>query len=997
MKISKGRVVFGVLLTLLAIGCGTSKVENSKNKTPVVDVAQKPIPDPEIQQYHYAYDSDAQRRWVDSVYTNLTFDERIGQLFMVAAYSNKDSVHVNSIAKLIRNNKIGGLIFFQGGPGRQAKLTNKFQALSRIPLFIGIDAEWGLSMRLDSTYRYPYNMTLGAVKDTSLIRKLGKRMGYESKRMGIQFNFAPVVDINTNPNNPIIGFRSFGESKEIVAKAAIALIKGVQSEGVLSTAKHFPGHGDTETDSHFALPLVSFSAERLNEVEFYPYKKLFDAGLSSVMVAHLNVPALDPRENYPSSISYNIVTNVLQKQLGFHGLVFTDALNMKAAANYLKPGEIDLEAFMAGNDILLFPENVARAYEKICQAIVDTKITPERLEYSVKKILRFKYKSGLNKYKPIDATNLFNDLNNPQSEALQYELFENAVTIAKNENSVLPIENLASTKIAYVKMGDDSNSAFLSTLKSYTTVTEIYHENIDSLNYQLKDYNIVIIGFHKNDKPWKNHDFTSAELDRLQKIAAQNNVVLDIFAKPYSLLQIHDFTNIESIVISYQNHDVAQKVSAEIIFGAVGAKGRLPVSIGNNFSIGDGIETSKSNILGFATPENVGMNSKVLDQIDYFAAKAINGKMAPGIQILVARHGKVVFQKSYGYHTYERKIKTANNDLYDIASLSKIVGTLPLVMQEYDQKKVNLESQLSSMLPIFDGTDKATINFKDLLLHNAQLTPWIPFYNSTLDEIKKPSPKYYRKIRDKEFSIPVADSLFLRTDYRDSLFRKIVDSKLLPKKEYKYSDFTFMILQEWIEKLNGQPLDVLANKNFFAPMGMSRTAYNPLKKFNKYIIAPAEIDNYFRYQTIQGTVHDMAAAMLGGVGGHAGVFSDAMDVAKIMQMYLQRGNYGNHRYFSEATFDDFNKCYYCDQGNRRGLGFDKPQLRGTAGPTCNCVSMKSFGHTGFTGTMAWADPESDVIYVFLSNRTFPNNPENTLSKQNIREDIQKIIQASIIK
>ncbi len=997
MKISFGRFVIGVLISVISIGCATSKDTKPKTKTPPEVVAHKPIPQPEIQRFQYTYDSPAQHRWVDSIYNSLSFDERIGQLFMVAAYSNKDSVHVNSVAKLIKNNKIGGLIFFQGGLGRQAKLTNKFQAMSRIPMFIGIDAEWGLSMRLDSTYRYPYNMTLGAIKDTSLISKLGKRLGYESKRMGIQFNFAPVVDINTNPKNPIIGFRSFGESKEIVTNAAIALMKGVQSEGVLSTAKHFPGHGDTATDSHYALPLVNFSTERLNEVEFYPYKKLFDAGLSSVMVAHLNVPSLESRPNYPSSISYNIVTNILQKQLGFHGLVFTDALNMKAAANYLKPGEIDLEAFLAGNDILLFPENVPRAYEKICKAIEDSVISSERMEYSIRKILKFKYKSGLNKYKPIVTENLYNDLNDPADEALQYELFENAVTIVKNENNILPIKNLVSAKIAYVKMGDDVNSDFLSTLKSYADVTEVYHENIDSLNLLLKDYNTVIVGFHKNDKPWKNHDFSKAELERLKIISSQNSVILDIFTKPYSLLQIPEFTNYKAVVISYQNHPVAQKVSAEIIFGALPAVGRLPVSIGGNFKINDGIETIKTNILGFATPENVGMDSGRLKQIDFIAEKAISGKMTPGLQVLVARHGKVIFQKSYGYHTYDKNIKTANSDIYDIASLSKVVGTLPLVMQEYDEHKVNLDTQLSSMLPIFEGSNKATIDFKDLLLHNAQLQPWFAFYNSTLDENKKPSPKYYQKIQSADFSIAVADSLYLRTDYRDSLFKKIIDSNLLPKKEYKYSDFTFMILQKWLEKVNGEPLDILAHKNFFAPMGMSSTMYNPLRKFNAYVIVPTEIDNYFRYQKIQGTVHDMAAAMLGGVAGHAGVFSDAMDVAKIMQLYLQKGNYGGHQYFSEKTFDDFNKCYYCSEGNRRGLGFDKPQLPNTSGPTCGCVSPQSFGHTGFTGTMAWADPVSDIVYIFLSNRTFQGNGVNTLSKENIREDIQKIIQASIIK
>jgi beta-glucosidase-like glycosyl hydrolase len=312
----------------------------------------------------------------------MSFDEKLGQLFMVSAYSNKDSIHVKSIEKLIQENKVGGLIFFQGGPVRQALLTNRFQSKARIPLLIGIDAEWGLGMRLDSTYRYPWNMTLGAIQKKKLIEKVGMQMGEENKRIGVHFNFAPVVDINTNPKNPIIGFRSFGEEKENVAESAAAIMKGYQSMGLLATGKHFPGHGDTEVDSHNALPTITFSKERLDDVELYPYKKLFAEGLASVMVAHLNVPSLEPRENTPSSVSHNIITDVLKNQMGFKGLIFTDALNMKAAANFRQPGEIDLEAFLAGNDILLCPENVPVAIEKLCMAYQDSLISDERLAIS---------------------------------------------------------------------------------------------------------------------------------------------------------------------------------------------------------------------------------------------------------------------------------------------------------------------------------------------------------------------------------------------------------------------------------------------------------------------------------------------------------------------------------------------------------------------------------------------------------------------------------------
>ena len=991
MKNSVVKTLFLSCLFIFAVSCVSKKKVITK-PVEVVVTPIKPLDD------KYDFDSESQKKWVDSVYNKLTFDERIGQLFMIAAYSNKDSVHANKIDKLIRYSKVGGVIFFQGGPVRQAILTNRFQSKSRLPLLIANDAEWGLSMRLDSTYRYPWNMTLGAIRDSKLIEKVGIQMGEQSKRMGIHFNFAPVLDINTNPKNPVIGFRSFGEDKVNVAESASAFVKGYQSTGLLATGKHFPGHGDTDVDSHLALPTVSFSKERFNDVEFYPYKKLFSEGLASVMVAHLNVPSLEPSQNVPSSVSYNIVTNVLKNQLQFKGLIFTDALNMKAASNFRKPGEIDLEAFLAGNDILLCPENVPVAEETIRKAYHDTLISEERLAYSVKKILKYKYKVGLNSYKPVSIPNLYNEINTPANDALQYELYENAITVLKNKNELLPINKLENNKIAYVKLGDDANSSFVTTLKKYTEITEVSDANVDSLNVKLQNYNTVIVGFHKSDKAWKKQEFSETELLWLQEIAKKNIVILDVFAKPYSLLPIATFDEIEGVVLSYQNSDVAQVVSAELLFGAIEAKGKLPVSINTHFKVNDGLSTEKLNRLGFSTPENVGMNSATMSKIDNFANFAITNKMTPGIQILVARKGKVIYQKSFGYHTYENKVKVVNSDIYDVASLTKILATLPNVMQQYDQKKVNMETTLGTMLPIFANSDKQDIHFKELLSHYARFQAWIPFYEGTLDSSKKPSAKYYRKVADNQFSKQVADSLFIRNDYHDTIMKKIIESKLIPKKEYKYSDFTFIILKDYLERVTGKKLDVLVQENFYNSLGMNNTTFNPLKKFNKYIIPPTENDTYFRHQILQGYVHDMEAAMEGGVGGHAGIFSNTMDIAKIMQMYLQKGSYGNQRYFSEKTFTDFNTCYFCSEGNRRGIGFDKPQQPGMAGPTCGCASLTSFGHTGFTGTMTWADPETEIVYVFLSNRTFPGtNATNTLSKENIREDIQRVIYDAIIK
>ena len=992
------RVLFLLFLLFLVINCGTTKtaiVLQNTIKTEVPKFEETYNQQVKSDRKNYFPDSNAETKWVDSIYKTLTFDDKVGQLFMIAAYSNKDETHFKEVEKLIEENKVGGLIFFQGGPNRQAKLTNRFQSKSRIPMFIGIDAEWGLSMRLDSTYKYPFNTTLGAIRDLNLIKKVGQNMAKESKRLGIQFNFAPVLDINTNPKNPIIGHRSFGEEKVNVTEHSIALMDGAQSEGIFSTGKHFPGHGDTALDSHYALPLVNFTKERLDLVELYPYKRMFDEGLVSVMVAHLNIPSVESRANWPTSVSYNVVTNLLQKELGFEGLIFTDALNMKAASKFMKPGDIDLEAFLAGNDILLFPENVPLAYEKICVAYQDSIISDERLDKSVKKILHYKYKSGLNKLKSVDVKNLSKDLITSSKDALQYQLYEHAVTVLKNKDNIFPIKNL-NQKIAYVKLGDDVNSAFVSTLKKYTEITEVTSNNIDTLNVKLKDFNTVIVGYHKSDKAWKKHDLSETELLWLQKIAENNVVIFDAFSKPYSLSPITNFDGIEAVVMSYQNADIAQEVSAELLFGAIASQGKLPVTINDQFPVNLGLETEKINRLGFTAPENVGMSQETLSKIDAVAKKAIDAKMTPGIQLLVARRGKVIYQKSYGYQTYEKIDKVLNSTLYDVASVTKMVSTLPNVMQLYDNKQVNLETKLGEMLPIFQNTDKSDISFKDLLSHYARLQAWIPFYKQTLDSLKMPLKEIYNTTYSHDFSKQVSENLYIKNSYQDSILKQIANSKLLDKKEYKYSDFTFIILKEYLEKITGKSISDLSQNNFYKTLGMNNTTYNPLQKIDCSLIAPTENDTYFRHTLIQGYVHDMEAAMEGGIAGHAGIFSNAMDIAKMMQMYLNKGNYGTINYFSPETFDVFNTCNFCLEGNRRGLGFDKPQL-GKEGPTCGCVSKASFGHTGFTGTIAWADPETEIIYVFLSNRTFPDsNAPNRLSKENIREDIQKIIQDAIL-
>ena len=940
-----------------------------------------------------------QEKWVDSILSSMTIDEKIGQLFMIQAYSNLDSVHENEIKEMIQKYHVGNLIFMQGTPIKQVELTNKYQSFSKVPLMIGFDGEWGLDMRLKNSYRFPWNMSLGAIQDNSLIHKFGEHIGNHARRIGIHVNFAPVVDINTNPLNPIIGNRSFGENKINVTQKAIAFSKGMQSMGVLANAKHFPGHGDTASDSHLKLPVLNFNRQRLDSVELYPYKRVFDAGMASVMTAHLSIPVLEPNPKLPTSLSSNVVTDLLKYKLGFLGLIFTDGLNMKGAANYSSSSEINLAAILAGNDILLIPHDIPETINLFKTSIQTGVLSYERIDESVRKILLAKYKVGLHTYKPIELLNLEKDINTPEDEVLHRELVKNSMTLIKNKKKLLPISDLKKLhKIAYVALGEASHDPFFKELQKYSEIFKVEKDNLNQIIDTLEDFDLVIVGFHKsNAHPWKPYQFSNKESVWLHEISRKNKTILSVFASPYSLLNIKSFNNLESILVAYQNSVIAQKIAAQTIFGAIDAKGVLPVSIKNKFPEGTSISTKKLKRLQYSIPESVGMSSVKLQRIDSVANLVLEKKMSPGLQILVARHGVVVYEKSFGFHTDKKNNSVKSTDVYDVASLTKILASLPMMMKAEEDKKIKLSSTVKSILPAFKNSNKDTLTVLEILSHYGRLKAWIPFYKLTQDSITKNNLKeFYSQTRSKRFSIKVAENLYLNNSYKDSIYKFIRDSEQRIEAGYKYSDLGYYLFKEVLEKKYKSSLDDLVQEQFYKPLGANRMTYLPLNKLDKSSIVPSEKDTYYRNQLLHGYVHDMGAAMLGGVAGHAGLFANANDVAKMMQLYLQKGYYGGKRYFKKETFDKFNKRYYSEKKVRRGLGFDKPQLDPEIKATCGCVSDESFGHSGFTGTYTWADPESEILYVFLSNRVFPTMENYGLVDEDIRTKIQQIIQDAIL-
>ncbi|MCA0933782.1 serine hydrolase [Lutimonas saemankumensis] len=941
-------------------------------------------------------DSIAQDQWVDSIMKTMSVEQKIGQLFMVAAYSNKDEAHEKFISDLITKHHIGALIFFQDQAVKQVELTNRYQALSKIPLLIGIDGEWGLRMRLKNTVAFPYNMALGAIRDNRLLYDMGKQMGKHMKREGVHINFAPVVDVNTNPLNPVIGNRSYGEDVQNVTRKAVAFMKGIQSENIMACAKHFPGHGDTSQDSHKTLPSVNHDRARLDSVELYPYREIFKEGIGAAMVGHLSVPALEPNESLPSSLSHNIITGLLKEEMGFKGLVVTDALNMKGSTNFASSEEINLQAILAGNDLLDVPLEVAKSIELFKKAYSKGALTKERLDESVRKILKTKYRAGLNNYQPIATDNLMKDLNTIEDDLMNRRLVESSITLVQNKNEVLPVSDLEKNRVAYIKIGKHNNRTFVKRLNDYTKVDVITARSLSEYLNKLKNYETVIVGFHTSLGAYANYKIADDELALLEGIAEKHKVILNVFASPYSLLKLESYEHIDGIIVSYQNTALAQDLSAQMIFGALDIKGMLPVNIKDEFKYGYGLQLSSIDRLGYSIPEDVGLDRSKLKKIDSVAAMVIDSAMAPGLHVLVARHGKVVFRESYGYYTYDQKKKVDNNSVYDLASVTKILGGLPMIIKAEEDGKFDLDSPLGELMPVLKGSNKDTVTVREALSHYAKLKPYIPYYETMVEgDDNTPMEKYFSSKPSSKYSIKVAENLFLRTDYRDTIYKLIAEAPQREELEYKYSGLPFYLFKDYLEKAYGQSLDELNANYFYKPLGATTLVYNPLNKIPKSTIVPTEDDSFFRHQLLHGNVHDEGAAMMGGVSGNAGLFGNSNDVAKMMQMYLQKGYYGGKSYFKPESFDKFNRRYFEEKGVRRGLGFDKPQLDESMA-TCGCVSFKSFGHSGYTGTYTFADPDSGIVYVFLSNRVYPTRENNKLGDADIRTVVQGLIQESIM-
>lgn len=959
-------------------------------------------------------------RWVDSVFQTMSDDERIGQLFMIAAYPKADAANMKMLQDCVNNMKIGGILFRQGNPVTQAQVTNRLQQASRIPLFVALDGEWGLSMRLSGTTRFPKNMMLGAIEDERLVEAYAREVGRQCNEMGIHINFAPVLDVNNNPDNPVIGLRSFGESPDGVTQKGIAYARGLESMNVMAVAKHFPGHGGTSEDSHHTLPTVRHTVDSLERIELAPFRQYIDHGFAGVMTGHLYVPALDSVTNRATSLSDMMITGLLKEKMGFEGLCFTDALEMKGAtANDAESPTV--QSLLAGNDIALAPGSLNKEYEAVKQAIRDNILKMDDIYAHCKKVLQYKYIAGLDRYKPVETKGLSERLNTPYADWLAAKLNAESITVLKNEQKYIPLKQLDKKKIAALTIGEPTENGFLAMLNRYCPVTAFQitakskDAEIKNVLTALESYDAIICGV-----------FTTgiSEPAQLQKLSSKKDLIYVFFTQPYfGKTYQRSIESAKSLIMAYEATPYSQQFAAQVIFGGIPAKGKLAVTIPGLYPAGTGILTPKMR-LGYHRPEEAGMRTACLDSIGLIVNEGLRQEAYPGCQVLVAKDGMIVYSKSFGYYDYQHKKPVTESSVYDLASVTKATGTLLAVMKTYDDALLTLDAPISVYLPEMQETDKSDLRIEELLYHQSGFPPVIGLYMNTIDKssfsgnlfsrtkssahpVRYDAQTYVRNdfnflpeivsdSRKADFTTQVARNFYLHASFGDTIMHEIKQAKLSRRGRYVYSCVNFVVLKMIVERQMNQPMDKLLRTAFFDRLGAYCTTYNPLDRLDSSLIVPTEDDRFIRRQLLHGYVHDEIAAFQGGVSGNAGLFSNANDLAKALQLYLNNGVYGGETYLSEATCKLFTQSK--SAVSRRGLGFDKPETGSSRTSPCGELAPPGvYGHTGYTGTCFWIDPENGLTYIFLCNRVHPSRLNTNLFTQNIRTRIQDVIYRSFAK
>lgn len=996
MKIIPSIVTF---LFFIAAGTVSSPAQNATTVEPLLV-------------YKALQDKDC-RHWVDSVMDKLSFKEKVGQLFIYTIAPVDTKRNLELLREVIDTYKVGGLLFSGGKMQNQVELTNRAQRQAKVPLMITFDGEWGLAMRLRGMPVFPRNMVLGCIRDNRLLYEYGREVARQCRQIGVQVNFAPVADVNINPKNPVINTRSFGEDPIQVADKVIAYASGLESGGVLSVCKHFPGHGDTDVDSHKALPVLPFTRERLDSVELYPFKEAIRAGLGGMMVGHLQVPVIEPIGGLPSSLSRNVVYDLLTDELAFKGLIFTDALAMKGVAGN---GNVSLQALKAGNDMVLSPRNLKEEIPAVLEAIEKGELTREDIESKCRKVLTYKYVLGLKKKSYVQLSGLEQRINSPQTRDLVRRLNLAAVTVLNNKNHILPLHTDKEQTIALLEVGDPGETdALAKQLSRYTFLARfsLRANQPEGVNQRLRDslsaYKRIIVAVSEQRLASYQSFFA--------KFVPESPVIYLFFTPGKMMLQIQRaVAHASAVVLGHSYNSDVQRQVADVLFAKAPADGQLSASLGELFPTGAGVTITPKTPLHFV-PEEYGLSSVHLKRIDSIALDGVRQGAYPGCQVVVLKNGHIMFDKAFGTYTGKGSPRVESTSIYDLASLSKTTGTLLAIMKLYDKGRFNLTDKISDHLPFLQRTDKKDITIQEILYHQSGLPSWIPFYQEAIDKDSydgrlfsarkdahhplrlgttswanpkfKFKSEYVSSVKTGDYIVQICDSLWLNRSFRKVIEEKIAEAPL-KQKRYVYSDVGFILLGMLVEQLAGMPMEVYLQREFYEPMGLEHTGYLPLRRFAKSEIVPSNKDLFLRKEILQGFVHDEASAFFGGLAGNAGLFSTARDVARVYQMLLNGGEIDGQRYLSKETCQLFTT--ETSKISRRGLGFDKPDAddpkKGNCAPA---APAEVYGHTGFTGTCAWVDPVNELVYVFLSNRIYPDVTNRKLNQLHIRERIQGAI------
>ena len=951
--------------------------------------------------------------WVETRLAEMTLKEKIGQLFIHTVAPQVTEQNRKNIRNAVREYKVGGLLFSGGSLANQVNLTNYAQEMAEVPLLMTFDGEWGLAMRLKGTPSFPKNRVLGCIQDNDLLYRYGKEVARQCREIGVHVNFAPVADVDNNPQNPVINTRSFGGSTYNVAEKVMAYSRGLEDGGVLAVCKHFPGHGDTNVDSHKALPVLGFTRERLDSIELYPFRSAIKHGVGGMMVGHLEVPALS-RE--PASLSVEVL-RLLKEELGFEGLVFTDALEMKGVSGH---GNVCAKALIAGNDMLLAPRDLKRELDGVLKAVQDGLLTEEQLTEKCRKVLTYKYALGLHQKQHIPLSGLDKRLMQPATKQLLADLEKAAVTVVSNDGGILPMQ-VDQKKTVVLHIGKASQgSVFRQQLGKYMKLDwlQAHPDSISSLSKRIGRYEKVIVAIHTEKY--------AAYQSMLNTLSSRLPLVYVYLAPQKNYYRQGDaWRKAAAVILGHSGSETVQRFVAEVLMGRETATGRLSVEVKGYRKPGDGVSQGLAASKVYR-PEDYGMDSAVLSRIDGIVQEGIKAKAYPGCQVLIWKDGAPVYDKCFGHFTYGSSKQVGPDDLYDLASLTKTTATLLAVMKLYDEGKFGLTDPISKYVPAMKGSPKGRITIEDLLYHQSGLPAFWPFYREAIDDssyvgklfsaradathhlqIDKRSymidkfdykKEYFSREGSELYPLQVAENMYLSPDFPRRMLEMIASDEIpLKSRQYRYSCLNFMLLKEMVEQLCGMPMNEYLEREFYAPMGLTSTLYRPLSRFSAGRIVPTVQKDYLRNRKpLQGYVHDEIAAFMGGVSGNAGLFSTAREVASIYQMLLDGGQYKGRRYISLETCRFFMERK--SPLSRRGLGFDKPDPLPEKGPCADEAPQEVVGHTGFTGTCAWADPKNGLVFVFLSNRIYPRPFDHkALMQLNIRPRIQQLMYQALKK